>query len=445
MKILLKGINHRTAPIELREKLAIEPGGLTGATQALLRLPGVREGMILSTCNRVELVACHDTGNPNLLQFLGDYLGVETAPLEPHTYEYREIDAVQHLFRVGSSLDSMVVGEPQILGQIKESYTSARSIGAMRSHLERLMQATFSVAKKVRRETKIGNSPVSVASVAVDLAKKVFGSLKGRRVLLVGAGKMSELAAAQLIKQGAESILVANRTYENAVRLASAFGGHAMLFEDLYREASESDIVITSTGAQEYIFRREDSREFLQQRKNRPMLFIDIAVPRDIDPAINSVEGVFLYDIDALQSVAASHLEERDREAQRAEMIIAQEAIRYHRHVQATDVRPMILELQAGAEELRQAELRRAQSKLQSLTFEQRDAIEALTRGLMNKFLHAPLKGLKDAAEQGDREALDRLCAIFNLSPARAQLPEQEDNKDANACPLPQLNALIAC
>ena len=208
MKILLKGINHRTAPIELREKLAIEPGGLTGATQALLRLPGVREGMILSTCNRVELVACHDTGNPNLLQFLGDYLGVETAPLEPHTYEYREIDAVQHLFRVGSSLDSMVVGEPQILGQIKESYTSARSIGAMRSHLERLMQATFSVAKKVRRETKIGNSPVSVASVAVDLAKKVFGSLKGRRVLLVGAGKMSELAAAQLIKQGAESILV---------------------------------------------------------------------------------------------------------------------------------------------------------------------------------------------------------------------------------------------
>ena len=238
---------------------------------------------------------------------------------------------------------------------------------------------------------------------------------------------------------------MANRTYENAVRLASTFGGHAMLFEDLYREASESDIVITSTGAQEYIFRREDGREFLQQRKNRPMLFIDIAVPRDIDPAINSVEGVFLYDIDALQSVAASHLEERGREAQRAEMIVAQEAIRYHRHVQATDVRPMILELQAGAEEMRQAELRRAQSKLQSLTFEQRDAIEALTRGLMNKFLHAPLKGLKDAAEQGDREALDRLCATFNLSPVRAQLPEQEDNKDANACPLPQLNALIAC
>jgi glutamyl-tRNA reductase len=444
MKILLMGINHKTAPVELRERCAVEAGRLVGATQSLLRLPGVREAMILSTCNRVELVACHEAANPDLLRWLGDYLGIETASLESHTYQYRDIDAVQHLFRVGSSLDSMVVGEPQILGQLKESYTVARSVGAVRSQLEQLMQATFSVAKKVRSGTRIGSSPVSVASVAVDLARKVFGSLQGRRILLVGAGKISELAATQLIKQGAESILIANRTYESAVKLASSFGGLAVRYEDLYREAAECDIVITSTGAQEHIFRREHGQEFVHRRRNRPMFFIDIAVPRNIDPAMHGVEGIFLYDIDTLQSVAASHLAERNSEAQRAEMIVAQEAIRYHRRrAQALDVRPVILELQAAAEEMRQAELRRVRSKLQSLTLEEQAAIEALTRGLMNKFLHSPIKSLKEAAEQTDSEALDRIRATFNLPPA--QEPPEEQAGDGKTFPLVRLDALSTC
>src|ERR1700758_3060645 len=253
MGIILNGISHRTAPVELREQLAIAPGGLADATRALLRVPGVREGMIVSTCNRMEVVVSHNSELPDLSRFLAEFFGIETGLFTEHTYEYHGINAVQHLFRMASSLDSLMLGEPQILGQVKDAYTVARSIGAVRSNLERLMQATFSVAKKVRSETKIGNAPVSVASVAIDLIRKVFGSLNGRRILLVGAGKMSELAASHLITQGAESIEVANRTYDHAVSLAARFGGRAVRLEDVRGAAAEADIVITSTGAPEYI------------------------------------------------------------------------------------------------------------------------------------------------------------------------------------------------
>jgi glutamyl-tRNA reductase len=326
---------------------------------------------------------------------------------------------VRHLFRVAASLDSMVVGEPQILGQVKESYTTARSVGAVQMHLEKLLQATFTVAKKVRSETEIGSSSVSIASVAVDLAKKIFGSLHGKRVLLVGAGKMSELAARHLMQQGADSILIANRTHERALRLAHAFQGHAVRFEDLHATADQADIIITSTGSQEPIFRRQDGQKFLHKRRNRPMFFIDIAVPRDIDPEINRVDGVFLYDIDDLQSVAASHMASRAREAQRAEAIIANEILQYQRRAQALNATPMIVGLQNTAEEMRQAELRRAQTRLQSLTPEQRAAVEALTRGLMNKFLHLPMQAIKAAALEADTVMLDAMRAVFNLPSAQ--------------------------
>jgi glutamyl-tRNA reductase len=419
MKLLLTGVNHKTAPVELREQLAIAPEHLGEATRALLELPGVHEAMILSTCNRVELLACHESSSPDLLSFLESYLGINAASLRPHTYEYSETDAVRHLFRVAASLDSMVVGEPQILGQVKESYTTARSVGAIQMHLEKLLQATFTVAKKVRSETEIGSSSVSIASVAVDLAKKIFGSLHGKRVLLVGAGKMSELAARHLMQQGADSILIANRTHERALRLAHAFQGHAVRFEDLHATADQADIIITSTGSQEPIFRRQDGQKFLHKRRNRPMFFIDIAVPRDIDPEINRVDGVFLYDIDDLQSVAASHMASRAREAQRAEAIIANEILQYQRRAQALNATPMIVGLQNTAEEMRQAELRRAQTRLQSLTPEQRAAVEALTRGLMNKFLHLPMQAIKAAALEADTVMLDAMRAVFNLPSAQ--------------------------
>ncbi|HEX3436688.1 MAG TPA: glutamyl-tRNA reductase [Pseudacidobacterium sp.] len=421
MKILLTGVNHKTAPVELREQLAISPERLTEATRALHAFPGVHEAMILSTCNRVELLACHEASSPDLLGFLREFLGIDTTEVQPHIYEYRETDAVRHLFRVAASLDSMVVGEPQILGQVKESYAAARSVGAVQTHLEKLLQSTFTVAKKIRSETQIGSSSVSIASVAVDLAKKIFGALDGKRVLLVGAGKMSELAARHLMQQGAHSILVANRTYDRALRLAHQFQGHAVRFEDLYATADQADIIITSTGSQEHIFRRQHGQQFLHKRRNRPMFFIDIAVPRDIDPEINRVDGVFLYDIDDLQSVAAFHLDDRTREAQRAEAIISEEVLRFQRKSQVLNVTPMIVELQSTAEEMRQAELRRAHGRLQSLTPEQQAAVESLTRGLMNKFLHMPMQALKAAALEADTVMLEVLRAVFDLPPAQEQ------------------------
>jgi glutamyl-tRNA reductase len=419
MKILLTGLNHKTAPVELRERLAIAPEKLAEETRSLLTHHGISEALILSTCNRVELLACHEASSPDLLGFLQSYLGIDTGSLRPHTYEYRETEAVQHLFRVASSLDSMVVGEPQILGQVKESYTAARSVGGVQTHLEKLLQSTFTVAKKVRSETQIGSSSVSIASVAVDLAKKIFGSLEGKRVLLVGAGKMSELAARHLMQQGADTIFVANRTHDRAVRLAQKFQGHAVRFDDLYATADQADIIIASTGSQEHIFRREHGQQFLHKRRNRPMFFIDIAVPRDIDPEINRVDGVFLYDIDDLQSVSASHLDDRVREAQRAEAIIAEEVARFQRRTQALNAAPMIVDLQNTAEEMRQAELRRAQARLQSLTPEQQAAVEALTRGLMNKFLHMPMQAIKAAALEADTVMLEVMRTVFNLSAAQ--------------------------
>ncbi|MEG9437385.1 glutamyl-tRNA reductase [Edaphobacter sp. HDX4] len=442
MKILLQGLNHKTAPLELREQLAIEPAELTDATRSLLHLPGVREAMLLFTCNRVEVVVCHDTDVQTPLQFLGDHLGIAGASFAAHSYEYRDFDAVQHLFRVASSLDSMIVGEPQILGQVKEAYAAARSIGTARSHLERLMQATFAAAKKVRSQTGIGNASVSIASVAVDLAARVFGSLKGQRVLLVGAGKMGELAAAQFISQGAQSVLVANRTHENAVRLASTFGGRAVPFEDLYTAAAESDIVLTSTGAQEYIFRREHGREFLRRRKNKPMFLIDIAVPRDVDPALNSIDGIFLHDIDSLQSVASAHLEERKIEAQRAERIVAQEALGYHRRTQTLDIGPVVRELHEVAEQIREAELCRAQSQM--LPHDQRAAIEGKTRRMMNKFLHPVIMKLKSAAEQGDVDAITTIRTTFDQSLVQQLRSQQGDKKTVEIPPPSRFNALTA-
>jgi glutamyl-tRNA reductase len=418
MNIVLLGVNHKTAPIEVRERLAIEPSRLAEATLSLVQTPGVREGMILSTCNRVELLLCQESTAPAPMRFLHDYFALEPALLRPHLYEYREREAVRHLFRVASSLDSMVVGEPQILGQVKESYSVARSVGAIQNTLDKLLQSAFTVAKKVRSETQIGSSSVSIASVAVDLARKIFGSLEGKKVFLVGAGKMSELAARQLIQQGASSILVTNRTHERAVKLAQVYKGQVIKFEDLYATADQADIIITSTGAPHAIFRKEHGQQFMQRRRNRPMFFIDIAVPRDVDPGMNRVEGVFLYDIDDLQSVAASHLADRAREAEQAESIVTREVDRYQQKLQTLNVVPTIVDLQRSVEDLRQTELRRMQTRLQTLTPDQLAAVEALTKGLMNKFLHTPLQAIKSAARSGDSGTVEVIRSVFDLTQA---------------------------
>ncbi len=428
MTLTLIGVNHKTAPIALREKIAIGRDELVEATRALAATPGVTECMIVSTCNRVELLAVVESANAPAAEFFSGYFGINAAVLEPHLYEYRDKEAVNHLFRMAASLDSMVVGEPQILGQVKEAFAMARAAGTVAGQLEHLLQSAFAAAKKARSETGIGSTSVSIASVAVDLARKIFGSLQGRTVFLVGAGKMSEIAARHLVQQGAGAILVSNRTAERARRMAEEFPGamvpQVIEFEQLYEAASRADIVISSTGAPHPIFRTEHGHEFLHRRRNRPMFFIDIAVPRDVDPEMNKLDGIFVYDIDDLQQVAAAHMEERSRQAMDAEALIAAEVERFHQRQRAVNVAPAIVALQRQAEEIRQAEMRRVQSRLGELSTEQAAAVEALTRGLVNKFLHPPMQALKQAARLEDAARLDALCETWSLPTGTAREPE---------------------
>jgi glutamyl-tRNA reductase len=415
MTLAIIGVNYKTAPIEVRERIAISREELPETTRALAAMPGVSECMIVSTCNRVELLAAVESQDVDLTAFLQQHFDLDPALLAPHIYVQRDQEAVRHLFRVAASLDSMVVGEPQILGQVKEAFAVARASGTVAGQLEHLLQSAFAAAKKVRSETEIGSNSVSIASVAVELARKIFGSLAGRTVFLVGAGKMSELAARHLVQQGAGTILVTNRTIARARSMAEPFQGRVIPFESIYEAASEADIVISSTGAPHPIFRREHGVAFMHRRRNRPMFFIDIAVPRDVDPAMNKLEGIFVYDIDDLQQVAAAHMAERSREAGDAETLIAAEVARFHQRQLTVNVAPAIVALQAQAEEIRQAELRRVQARLGSLSAEQAAAVEALTRGLVNKFLHPPMQALKQAAREGDSARLDALCDTWAL------------------------------
>jgi len=416
MNLQLLGVNHRTAPVEVRERLAIPESKLPHALQQLMTIPGVNEALILSTCNRVEIVAQTANGSTDLRHFLKQYFEVDPTPYEPHLYEFRQDDAVRHLFRVASSLDSMVVGEPQILGQVKEAYATARAAGTVQSYLDLLLTRAFAVAKRVRTETAVGSSSVSVASVAVELAGKIFGSLQGKHVCIVGAGKMSELAARHLVAQGAGPVFVANRTYERACALAERFGGQAIKFDSLYENCEKADVVITSTGAPVTIFKREHGARFLAKRRNRPMFFIDLAVPRDVDPEMSKLDGIFVYDIDDLQEAVSSHVESRKKEAEHAESIIRTEVERFHARLQTLHVVPTIVSLQDQFETIRQAELDRVRGRLGKLTPEQEMAVDALTHGIVNKIMHTPIRSLKSAAAGPEMTTIiETFRKIFDL------------------------------
>ena len=416
MRFQLIGVNHKTAPVEIRERLAIPESRLPEACKRLSEHPAVAEGMIVSTCNRVEFIANMKNGRGDLREFLGEYFQLDPAQFESHLYEYREDDAIRHIFRVASSLDSMVVGEPQILGQVKEAYATARAVGAVRAQLDQLLTRAFAVAKRVRTETAVGSSSVSIASVAVELAKKIFGTLQGKSVYLVGAGKMSELAARHLLAHGASSIFVANRTYDRAIRLAQVFDGQAVEFSRLYDTCDRADIVITSTGAPHFIFRPEHAEKFLSRRRNRPMFFIDIAVPRDVDPDLNKLDGIFVYDIDDLQQAVSSHVADRKKEAEKAEAIVTDEVTRFHSRMMTLDVVPTIVSLQDHLETIRQAEIDRVRGRLGPLNADQEMAIEALTRGIVNKIMHTPISALKTAARESEATTVvDLVRRLFNL------------------------------
>jgi glutamyl-tRNA reductase len=420
MNFSLVGLSHKTAPIEVRERLAFPEERLPEALDGLKSLSGVSEGMILSTCNRVEIVARSESPQadliPQLAQFLADFHHLSIARIQPYLYHHQQRGAILHVFRVASSLDSMIVGETQILGQVKDAYHLARSAGALRGPLDEVLTRSFAVAKRVRNETGIAASAVSVSYAAVELARKIFGSLEGKRILLVGAGKMSELAAKHLLGHGGSQAFVANRTPERAEELAAALQGRAVPFEQLLEYAVQCDILISSAAAPHFLILKSDAQRLLAERKNRPMFLIDIAVPRNIDPEVNKLDNLFLYDIDDLQQVVDDNLKERMREAQRGEQIAEQEVEKFLRWVKTLDVVPTIIDLQSHVEQLRQQELARVQSQLGNLTPEQREAVEALTKGLTHKLLHSPITELKTLAQQPDGLRLvETVRRIFNL------------------------------
>jgi glutamyl-tRNA reductase len=397
-EVLIVGVNHHGAPVEIREEVAFNNGVLDEALQRLITLPPIDEGAILATCNRVEVVAATADGDA-AVEALAAFLSMRedgvSAQLHQHLSVYRGRDGVRHLFRVAASLDSMVVGEPQILGQLKDFYGRAASVGSAGTILHRCFHKSFSVAKRVRTETGVATRAVSVSSAAVELACKIFDRLEDKTAMLIGAGTMGELAARHLLAHGTRSIIVANRTFDRAVELAREFRGTPVLLDDLQRYLHMADVVIGSTAAEGFVLTPAQVHEVLRQRKYRPMFLIDLSVPRNFDPRINDLDNVYLYDIDDLGGIAETNRDERTREAEKAEAIVEQEVDGFYRWLGTLDAVPTIVALRDKFERIRQAELQKTLSTLRDLSPREHAALEALTSAIINKILHAPVTRLK--------------------------------------------------
>ena len=419
MKLLLAGLSHKTAPVHLREKLAVAEAALPDALHELQNL-GATEAGILSSCNRVVIaVSTPDHAFPGTVldRFLTGWQGSANAV---NLYRYEAREAIQHMFRVAACLDSMVVGEPQILGQLKTAYSVAKTEGAVGGLLETVMTRAFSVAKRVRTETGIGQMAVSVSYAAVELARKIFGTLKGHSVMIIGSGKMGELAARHLHRSGASRIFVTNRTHERAEQMATVFNGTAIDYTRFASVLPEIDIVIASSGAPHYILGREEMQRVISARKNKPMFLIDIAVPRNIDPAVNDVEGVFLYDVDDLEGVVNSNIKERGKQAEQAEAIVVEEVERMMSRLKLDEVTPTIISLQEQLENIRASEVARSMRKMPNLTVEQQQQvearIEALTKSIVNKIAHGPISELRrNAGDPEGVQVIDTIRKVFHL------------------------------
>ena len=416
MRIVLIGMNHKTAPVEIRERLQIDCGDGGPVLAELLGIPEVREVLVLSTCNRVEVLARVADGEATverLKEFIFRQGNLDAAELERCIYVHRDREAVRHLFRVAASLDSLVMGEPQILGQVKEAYRRAVDHRATGVLLNRLVHHALRAAKRVRTETGIAGNAVSVSYAAVELAKKIFGGLHGKTILLVGAGEMSELAARHLLRQGVERILIANRTYARAEEMATAFQGVPVAFDRLPEVLPEVDIVIASTGAPGYVVTAEMVVAALRRRRNRLLFLIDIAVPRDIDPAAGEIENVYLYNIDHLQDVVDANRETRLAEAAKAEGIVAEEVALFEAWFNALAVVPTIVALRGKMEGIVRGELEKSANWLGGLPEEARLRIEGLAASVVNKILHDPITGLKE--ESREKDELPYVAAVRRL------------------------------
>ena len=419
MNIVVVGLSHKTAAVEIREKIAFSPTQMEKPLEMLVALDGITEGVIVSTCNRVEVyVTTRDIagGIARVKRFLADYHDFPLDTLDHHLYSLHGEDAIRHVFRVASSLDSMVVGEPQILGQIKTSYGYAAEYRSSGIILNRFLHKAFSVAKRVRTETKIASSAVSVAFAAVELARKIFSDLGDKTVMLIGAGEMCELAAKHFLNNGVRGLMVTNRTFERAEKLAEEFDGKAVRFDDLFEQLHKADIILSSTGAPHTIIGARDLDEVMRRRRQKPMFFIDIAIPRDIDPAVNDVENVYLYTVDDLQEVVSANLQQRNEEAKKAEEIVNQEIGQFFKWLSSLEVTPTIVALRSRFDEVRRAELEKTLANWKDIPPDGQKKLEALTNAIMNKLLHPPTALLKKAGQGGRTDLyVDALRTIFEL------------------------------
>jgi glutamyl-tRNA reductase len=420
MSIILVGVNHKTAPVEIRERLAFSDEACADGLKCLVDGEVVREGLIVSTCNRVEILSATATeqiesGAGRLAEFLDTAAQLPSGFLNNHLYRHTDEEAIRHLFRVASSLDSMVVGEPQILGQVRHAYAIGVQAGTVGRVLNRLVHHTFRVAKRVRNETGIAANAVSISYMAVELGKKIFDSLKGCTVLLIGAGEMAELSARHLVNAGASRVLMVNRTEATAQQIADEFGASTMPFDQLDQALFEADVVICSTGAPTYVLTEPQARRALGRRRNRPTCFIDISVPRNIDPAVGKVPNVFLFDIDDLESVITSNIREREREAERAELIVQSEVMQFQQSLRLMDVGPTIGAMRENFHEIARTEMARQRKRLGALTNEQEQAIEALLVSTVNKISHPIMNQMRRLYETSESDAASPAKDISEL------------------------------
>lgn len=437
--IQILGVNHKTAPVAVREKLAFS--GDCGEPLLKIRsLPGCQECCFLSTCNRVEAIFVskepEDTARA-VRGFLFADSKLSDEETKKYSYFYRGQEAIEHLFRVAASLDSMIVGEPQILGQLKQAYREASERQYTGVVLNKLLHKSFSVAKRIRTETNIGGSAVSISFAAVQLAKKIFGQLQDKRVLLVGAGEMAELAAEHLIGQGISQVIVANRTLERAVNLARQFNGSAVALSELVPQLEIVDILISSTGATGLILKKEDVKPVMRLRKNKPLFLIDIAVPRDLDPRLNDLDNVYLYDIDDLKNVVELNKSEREKEALKASRIVAEETLKFVQWLGGMKVAPTITALRQKAETIRENELAKTMAQFRELTPKQEKSLQMMTSAIINKLLHDPILYLKaEASPEQKQLRLEMIRTLFGLDQAesgQAQNDEQAEVRKKSA------------
>ena len=419
-QIVSIGTSHHIAPIEFREKLAFSEDQLIESLQSLRESYQVQEAVILSTCNRVELYAVLNSRRTaeipgkTLMEFLSHYHRVSVDTLKKWSYLHHDLDTIRHLFRVAASLDSMVVGESQIVGQVKEAYDISRSAGGVGTILNRLFTKAFSVGKRIRSETTIAIGAVSISYAAVELAKKIFNTLENKTVAIIGAGEMSELTAKHLVANGVSKVIVANRTYERAVKIAEKFNGTPFAYEDDLGFLIDADIVISSTNASNYLIKRKPLTDIMRKRKHRYMFLIDIAVPRDIEPDVSKIDHAFLYNIDDLEAVAASNLKERKQEAVRAEQIVTEEARRFHDQLQILEVNPTIKALHQQFQQIAETELYACLGKT-TMSDTQEEAIASMTQAIIKKLLHQPVNNLRHAVNDGNADHGQYIHALQEL------------------------------